>query len=364
MAFEDWFVARARVSAKPHRKVTLDDKMTFFHQLSTLVSSGTPLLQSLQLCAQQCQSLKLQQVLDQIATRVAAGSSFHAAAANYTGVFQQYWIEVIRTGEVTGQMSLVLSELNKQILETRATQRKISGAMMYPLILMVVAVLAVTAMLWMVIPTFAKMFKDLGAKLPATTQFVVNLSDFLVAYGLYLVIGIAIAVFVIRRYARTESGRRRILSVGISLPLFGELIVQAAMYRFASNISLLLKSGIPMLETLATLESVFQTNPIYRDAIGRVQNRVASGRPLAASLDETGLFTTMVTNVVNIGEQSGQLALVMEQVAPYYKEKMESMMGRVTKLLEPIIIMFMGTTVAGLMLSIYMPMFEMAGKVH
>jgi len=227
-----------------------------------------------------------------------------------------------------------------------------------------VAILAVTAMLWLVIPTFAKMFKDLGAQLPAITQFVVNLSDFLVTYGLYIVAGIVVAVFLVRRYARTESGRRRLIGVGIALPLFGELIVQAAMYRFASNIALLLKSGIPMLETLSTLESVFQTNPVYRDAIGRVQSRVASGRPLAASLDETGLFTTMVTNVVNIGEQSGQLASVMEQIAPYYKEKMETMIGRVTKLLEPIIIMFMGTTVAGLMLSIYMPMFEMAGKVH
>ena len=112
------------------------------------------------------------------------------------------------------------------------------------------------------------------------------------------------------------------------------------------------------------LEGVFQTNPIYRDALARVQNRVAAGRPLAASLEETGLFTTMITNMVRIGEESGQLALVMEQIAPYYKEKMETMIARVTKLLEPIIIMGMGTTVAGLMLSIYLPMFEMAGKVH
>ncbi len=166
------------------------------------------------------------------------------------------------------------------------------------------------------------------------------------------------------KYAKTEAGRRLFIGVGIGLPMVGELIVQSAMYRFASNIALLLKSGIPMLETLSVLEGVFQTNPIYRDALARVQNRVAAGRPLAASLEETGLFTTMITNMVRIGEESGQLALVMEQIAPYYKEKMETMIARVTKLLEPIIIMGMGITVAGLMLSIYMPMFEMAGKVH
>jgi type IV pilus assembly protein PilC len=136
------------------------------------------------------------------------------------------------------------------------------------------------------------------------------------------------------------------------------------MYRFATNSALLLKSGIPMLDTLGVMVNIFQTNPIYRDALARARNRVAAGRPLATSLEETGLFTTMMTNMVRIGEQSGQLALVVEQIAPYYKEKMESLIARVTKLMEPIIIMGMGITIAGLMMSIYMPMFEMAGKVH
>ena len=152
--------------------------------------------------------------------------------------------------------------------------------------------------------------------------------------------------------------------ISLAFPLVGDLMVQSAMYRFASNNALLLKSGIPMLETLSALQAVFDSNPIYRDALARTQNRVAAGRPLAPSLEETGLFTTMMTNMVRIGEESGQLAMVMEQIAPYYKEKMEGLIARATKLLEPVIIMGMGITVAGLMMSIYMPMFEMAGKVH
>jgi type IV pilus assembly protein PilC len=175
------------------------------------------------------------------------------------------------------------------------------------------------------------------------------------------VIAIVVAV---RQYGKTEGGRRLYTGVGISIPMIGDLIVQSAMYRFSANIALLLKSGIPMLETLSVLEGVFQTSPIYRDAMQRVQARVAAGRPLASSLEETGLFTTMITNMVHTGEESGQLALVMEQIAPYYKERMETLISRVTKLLEPVIIMGMGSTVAGLMLSIYLPMFEMAGKVH
>ena len=364
MAVEDWVIAHARVSSKPHKRITLDDKMTFFHQLSTLVSSGTPLLQALQICAEQNQSIKFRQVLEEIVGRVSAGSSVHAAAAEFPNVFQHYWIEVIRTGEITGQMSLVLLELNKQIQETRATNRKIVGSLMYPAIMIVVAVLAVTAMLWLVVPTFAGMFKDMGAELPGITQFVVDTSDFIVKYGVYMLLGAVGVALAFRQYMKTETGRRRVIGVGLAMPLFGELIVQAAMYRFASNTALLLKSGIPMLETLTAMEGVFHTNPIYREAIGRVQNRVASGRPLGTSLEETGLFTSMISNMVLIGEESGQLPSVMEQIAPYYKEKMESTTAKVTKLLEPVIIMGMGITVAGLMMSIYLPMFEMAGKIN
>ena len=364
MAFEDWFIERARVSSKPHKGVKMDDKMTFFQQLSTLISSGTPLLEAVQIGAEQSQSIKMRQALEEMANSVAAGSSLHAAAANHPKIFQHHWIEVIRTGEVTGQMSLVLTELNKQIQDSRATLRKVTGAMMYPIILICVALGAVTGMLWFVVPVFAKMFKDMGAELPAITQFVVDLSNWIVKYGIFALLGLGAVAFAFRWYCKTEGGRRRVKGVLMAVPTLGELLVQSAMYQFASNIALLLKSGVPMLETIEILEGVFQTSPVYREALERVHNRVSAGQSLASSLEETGLFTTMITNMVRIGEASGQLSPVMEQIAPYYKEKMESLISKVTKLMEPIIIVFMGSTVAGLMLSIYMPMFEMSGKVH
>ncbi len=364
MPMEDWFIAHARVSSKPHRGCKMDDKMTLFHQLSTLIASGTPLLQAVQITAEQSQSLKLRAALEDIVSHIASGSSFHAAAANHTKIFQHHWIEVIRTGEITGQMSLVLTELNKQIHESRATRKKIAGAMMYPIVLVCVSVIVVTAMLWFVVPTFAKMFKDMGAELPAITQFVVNASNWLGKYGIFAGMGIGAVVAAFKWYCTTDAGRRRVLGILVGLPMFGELVVQMAMYQFCANISLLLKSGIPMLETLGVLENVFHNNPIYREALEKVHGRVAAGRPLSVSLEETGLFTTMITNMVRIGEGSGQLAPVMEQMAPYYKEKMESLIGKVTKLMEPCVIVFMGATVAGIMLSIYMPMFQMAGAVH
>ena len=364
MAFDDFVVAHARVSSKVHAKVKMEDKMSFFQQLSTLVCSGTPLLQSLQQSAEQCQSTRFREVLEEISGRVASGSSFNAAAAAYPDIFEPYWIEVIRTGEMTGQMGSVLLELNKQIRESRETRRKVTGALMYPIILICVAVLAVTVMLWMVVPTFAGMFKDMGAELPGITQFVVDLSAGVVKYGPYVGVGLVVAGFGFRRYMKTEGGRRSVGGICLMLPMIGPLMVQMAMYRFSSNLALLQKAGVPMLETLTTLQGVFQNSPYYRDALERTRGRVAAGRSLAASLTETGLFSAMLTNMVRTGEESGQLAMVMEQIAPYYKEKMEGLVTKVSKMLEPLIIVFMGSTIAGLMLAIYMPMFEMAGKVN
>jgi type IV pilus assembly protein PilC len=364
MGFEEFVATHAKVSSKLHGNITVDDKMTFFQQLSTLVCSGTPLHQSLRQSANQGQSKRLNAIVNDMAARVASGSSFHSAAAAYPKVFETYWVEVIRTGEMTGQMGSVLLELNKQIRESRETRRKVTGSLMYPAILVFVAVTAVTVMLWLVVPTFAGMFKDMGAELPAITQFVVDLSNGIVTYGTYAVVSIILVVVAFKKYISTERGKRYVGGILLVIPMVGSLMVQMAMYRFASNIGLLLKAGVPMIETLTTLSSVFQGNPIYRDALLRVRGRVAAGRPLAAALEETGLFASMLTNMVRTGEDSGRLAAVMEQVAPYYKEKMEALVTKVTKLLEPVIIMGMGSTIAGLMLAIYMPMFEMAGKVN
>ena len=363
LPFEEWVVAHARISKKAHRGAKLEDTLSFFHQLSTLVGSGTPLLQSIKIAAAQCESTKLRSVLDAITAKVAAGSTFHAAAASFPQFFEFQWLEAIRTGEVTGKMSQVLTELNKQIRESRETKRKVKGALMYPLILIVVAVIAVTVMLWLVVPVFAKMFKDMDAQLPGITQFVVDASDAIVKYGIYGVIAIVAAVVGFKQFLKTDNGRKYVFGVLMVVPTVGQLVIEMAMYRFASNLSLLLKSGVPMMETMYTIKGIFQSSPIYRDALERVAMKVASGKPLHAALIESGLFLPMLTSMVQVGEESGQLAVVMEQVAPFFKEKMEGMILKVTKMVEPIIIMGMGSSIAGLMLAIYMPMFEMAGNV-
>ena len=208
MPFEEWVVAHARISSKPHKAAKLEDTLTFFHQLSTLVSSGTPLLQALKIAATQCESIKLRRVLEQIIAKVSSGSTFHSAAAAFPQVFEFQWIEAIRTGEVSGKMAQVLVELNKQIRDARETKNKVKGALMYPMILIFVAVIAVTVMLWMVVPVFAKMFKDMDAKLPAITQFVVDASNYIVKYGIYGVIAIVVVIIGFKKFMKTETGRK------------------------------------------------------------------------------------------------------------------------------------------------------------
>jgi len=364
MTFADWCVEHARTSGRQHNHITLDDKLAFFQQLSTMVSSGTPLLQALQICSQQTSSRKLRDILEETAERVASGSSLHEAVAQYPDHFEHHWIEVIRTGEVTGKLNLVLCELVKRVAEARAARRKVFGAMMYPIVLTCVAAAAMTVLLWFVVPTFKQMFDEMGADLPGVTQVVVDASDFLVSYGVYVTIALGALVFGTRRYMRTEAGRRLLGTVGVATPLVGELMVSSAMYRFASTISLLLNSGVPLLDALGILRGVFAKSPIYRDAISQTEAGVAAGRTLADSLDESILFTSMVVNMVRVGEESATLGGVMDQVAPFYREKTEAMMSKAMKLMEPAIIIAMGVALSAMMLAIYLPMFEMAGNVN
>jgi type IV pilus assembly protein PilC len=279
-------------------------------------------------------------------------------------VFEDHWIALIATGEASGKMEQVLHDLNEQIRDTQETKRKITGALIYPCVLLVVAVLVIVIMLWFVVPTFENMFSEMNAELPGITQAVLGTSDWVVSYGLYVLIGLGVLAFLFRRYVRTDAGLRRVSAMVLAAPVFGELMVQSAMYRFSTNLSLLLKSGVPMLDALVSLSGVFRGSPAYRDAILNAQHGVAAGRSLADSLEQSQLFTSMITNMVRVGEESASLASVMAQIAPYYKEKMNSFLSKLTKLLEPCIIMVMGFTIAVVMLAIYIPMFELAGKVN
>ena len=363
MSLDSWFLSHARVSAKQHGRASLDDKMTFFQQLGSLLASGTPLLRALHVAAEQNQSKNLQGIMEEVAERVASGTALHVAIQSATDMFPMHWVAMIATGEATGKLDEVLVDLNRQIRESAETRSKFIGSMIYPCVLIFVAALVVFAMLWFIVPTFGDMFKEMGAELPSITVFVLDISDQVAAYGLYVLGALGVGGYFFKRWLNTEAGRRHAISFMVAIPVVGDLVIQSSMYRFASNLSLLLKSGVPMLETMQTVADVFAAQPPYRDALEYARKRMAAGRSLADGLQESGLFTSMMVNAVRVGEESAQLGRVMEEIAPYYREKTQAFMARATKLAEPLIIMIMGAVISVVMLAIYIPMFEMAGNV-
>jgi type II secretory pathway component PulF len=355
-----WFQRHARVSSKMHPRIKDEDKIRFFQQLTTLFAAGTPLLEALWISSQQSQSVKMHQTIRTIAERVAGGQSLHQAAGDFPKVFDRQWIEVIKTGEDSGQLGNVLNSLTTHIVAAREMRGKLISAMIYPIIILCVAVLAIVVMLWKVVPVFADFFKEAGSKLPAITQTVIDISNFLQKDGLYLVGGVGAAVFGMRYYLRSPGGKRLFQRIILTVPMIGECAIQAYMERFATNMVLLLHSGLPLLEAITSMQGVFHSNTVYCEALGRVRNRVAAGTRLAAALEETGLFTTMVISMVRVGEESGELAVVLEQVSTYYRKRVEALLERLTGAIEPIVILGMGVTVAVILSSIYLPMFQMA----
>jgi len=359
-AGETWLQRHIRTSAKQHPRVKGEDKLRFFQQLTTLFAAGTPLLEALRIAAAQSQSQRMQGVIHTIADRVAGGLSLHQAAADFPKVFDRQWIEVIKTGEVSGQLGEVLASLTNYITSIRQMRSKLVSAMIYPCILLAVAVLAIVVMLWKVVPTFADFFKEFNSELPGITQSVIDLSSFLQTNGLFILGGSIAAVVALRYYLKTDAGRSILSQALLTVPMIGECMVHVYMERFATNMVLLLRSGLPLLEAIASLRGVFQKNTVYRDAIRRIEQRVAGGSTLAAAMEESALFTPMVVSMVRVGEESGQMAPVLDEVAGYYRKRVEAVVERLTGIIEPVVILCMGIAVAVILMSIYLPMFQIA----
>jgi len=355
-----WVQRHIRISNKMHPRIKSEDKLQFFQQLTTLFAAGTPLLEALRIASQQTPSQKMQSVIRTIADRVAGGQSLHQAAGDFPKVFDRQWIEVMKTGEVSGQLADVLTSLTQHIVAAREMRGKLVSAMIYPCILLTVAILAIVLMLWKVVPTFAAFFDEFDSTLPGITQSVIDLSEFLQQKGWMLVVGVAVVVFALRSYLRTDGGKRARDQIMLTTPMIGDCVVQAYMEKFAGNMVLLLRSGLPLLEAIGSLQGVFHNNTVYREALQRVEQRLASGDGLANAMEESGLFTTMMTSMVRVGEESGQLAPVLEQVRMYYRKKVEALVERLTGAIEPVVILGMGVTVAVILTSIYLPMFQMA----
>jgi len=354
---------KPRVSSKVHPKVEDVDILAFFQQLATLFRAGTPIYEAIVISGDQCQSEELKGLIDQIGRKVAAGEALCEALASFPKHFEKEWVEVIKSGEASGKLGDILAQLVKQIDAAQQMRATIVSAMMYPCIILCVAVGAVAVMLVKVVPTFAAMFNSFDKELPGITQSVLAVSDFLQERGFTIAVVLTVVIMGVRRYVKTPDGRRNRDQLLVAVPLIGDVVVQACMQKYAMNVALLLRAGLPLLETIQSMKGIFSTNYVYETAMTRVSKHVERGGNVADALEQTGVFTTFVVSMTRIGEESGTLPQVLDEVDQFYRRKVETLIGRVTGSMETVVILFMGVAVAVILTSVYLPMFSMAGGV-
>lgn len=343
---------------KFHSAVKTDDLILFSRQLATLLNGGIPLLRSLDILSKQVESKKLYNALEAIKGDIEGGFTFHDALAKHERVFSEFWINLVETGEASGQLASVLEQVANYIEASGALQRKIKSAMVYPIIISVVAVLAVAIFLLKIIPTFSNIFKGFNIELPALTKMVMAASDILRHYFLMVSGGVIVFVTVFKKYIRTRTGRRQFDAFKLKLPLVGSLFQEMAISRFTSSLSTLLRSGVPVLHCL-NIVSRTSGNKLFEEAIIKVREAVQEGKTMAKPLEESGLFPPMVSQMVTVGEETGELSKMLHRISDFYEARVSASIDRLTSAFEPMMLVLMGTVVGTLIVAMYLPIFKM-----
>ncbi len=352
-----------RVGSRSHRGVGRADLLAFFSQLSTLFKAGTPLLEAVTIASEQTDSTRLSGIAARVARAIAGGGSLHEALLRFPRHFRPEWIAVIRGGEESGKLGPVLEALVEQILAETELRRRLLGALSYPLLVLVVSTVCVAVMLVAVVPAFARMFEGLGKSLPPVTEHVLQASRLLRRHGLLLAAAATAACLLARVLLRTPLGRGLWDRLRTGLPLFGDIVVQRTMQRFACNLALLLRAGLPILDALTSLRRILGSNSVYDRALHHVERRVGAGAHVAVAMGETGVFTPLVTRLVHIGEESGALPAVLDEADLLYRRRVATAVGVLTRSIETFALLFMAGGVAVILGAIYLPLFSMASGV-
>ena len=351
-----------KMSFKFGGKVKDKEMAIFTRQFSTMIDAGLPLVQCLNILAEQSESKTLRSVTGQVARHVEAGSTLADALRRHPRTFDDLFTNLVEVGEAGGILDVVLQRLAAYIEKAAALKRKVKAAMVYPCAIIGVALLVVIFMLTFVIPTFAQMFKDLGADLPLPTKIVMVLSDFVRSYILLLIAGMIGAVMALRSYYRTEGGRATIDALMLKLPVFGTLVRKVAVARFTRTLGTLVQSGVPILDGLR-ITARTAGNKVVEKAVLQCRAAVTEGKTLADPLRTSGVFPPMVTQMISVGEQTGALDAMLSKIADFYDDEVDTAVSTLTSLLEPIMIVFLGVVVGGLVVAMYLPIFKLVTLV-
>ena len=334
----------------------------FTRQLSTMITSGLPLVQSLEILSNQIEDKNLCGIVKEIKAKIEGGSRFADALRDYPKCFDELYVNLVVAGEEGGMLDTVLNRLAIYMEKIEKLKKKIKSAMIYPISIIVVAIAVVMVLLIFVIPVFEGMFKDMGAELPLPTQVVINISKIVKSYIIYMIIALAIGVFLFRRYYKTESGQRTIDRLVLKAPVFGVLALKSSVARVTRTLATLLSSGVAILESLVIVARVAK-NKIVEDALIVARAKISEGKSMSEPLQDSGIFPPMVVQMVQVGESTGALDNMLNKIADFYEEDVDNLVTNLTSLMEPLIMMFLGVVLGGLIIAMYLPIFKLGQAV-
>jgi type IV pilus assembly protein PilC len=354
--------AKAKTKARRAKGVNPKNLAVFVRQFSVMIDAGLPLVQCLEILGTQEEDKNFAEVI--LATRgdVESGASLADAMKKHPKTFDSLFTNMIAAGEAGGILDTILKRLATYIEKNVKLKGQVKSAMIYPVAIVIIAGLVVGVILWKVIPTFANLFAGLGAQLPLPTRVVIALSNNLVRFGPFLIVGVGALSYAFKSYYATPNGRRAIDRIVLKLPILGMLMRKIAVARFCRTLSTLLASGVSILEAL-DITARTAGNAIVEDAIQITRTSIERGETIARPLKDTAVFPPMVVQMIGVGEATGALDTMLSKIADFYEEEVDVAVAGLLTLLEPIMIALLGGTVGGIVIAMYMPIFDLISKL-
>jgi len=340
-------------------KVTGKDIVIFTRQLSTMINAGLPLVQGIEILSKQQENPTFKKTLSDIQQDVEAGSTLADSMRKHAKVFDNLFTNMIEAGETGGIPDTILTRLAVFMEKSMALKKKIKGAMTYPTVCLAISMLILVVILVFVVPVFKSMFEGFGHSLPLPTQIVVNLSYFFKNYWFYIVIAIFLIAMMVKKFYNTEKGRKIIDRTLLRAPVFGILLRKVAVAKFTRTLSTMLSAGVPILEALQVVAKT-SGNKVVEEAVFRVGDSIAEGRPIAEPLEESGVFPNMVVQMINVGESVGALDAMLEKIADFYDEEVDQAVENLTAMIEPFMMVFLGGMIGGIVVAMYLPIFKLS----
>ncbi len=344
------------------KKVKEKEIVVFSRIFSTMINAGLPLIQCLDLLAQQEKNKTFAKVITSVKEDIEGGATLHEALKKNPKVFDDLFVNLVAAGESGGTLDIILNRLSTYMEKAMKLKSKVKGAMTYPASVLVISIAVLALLLLKVIPVFQKMFEGMGGQLPAPTQFVISTSQFVQSYFLFMVAGVVLAIYAFKRYYRTEKGRLRIDALILKAPVFGPLLNKVAVAKFTRTLSTMLGSGVPILEGMSIVSKT-AGNKIVENAIIKTRQSISEGKTIAEPLSETGIFPPMVVQMIAVGEATGALDMMLSKIADFYDDEVDAAVAAMTSLLEPIMMVFLGGVVGGMIICMYLPIFKMASVI-